>query len=409
MDARVPRPSKTDTATAAGPPVERVLRLSMLAIFATTLFMRAVDPVVPQIADDFAIDPHTVALLATAFSLPYAIMQPVLGGLADAFGKTRLMTWSLVVLTVCAAVGAAAPNISTLFGARVISGIMAGGVFPIAMAIAADLVSVERRQVAVGRILGAAMLGNVLGSPVAGVAADLVGWRGVFVGMGVFAAIAVAAAAVGFRGVSSVAAARVDLKSLPATYGMILRNPLAKICFGAVMIEAICLYGVFPYIAGLLAAAGEGRAAIAGLVIAGFGVGGMIYVSAVAMLLGRLGERGLMRGGGTLMGLGLAVIALRLPWPLQFVDFVVLGLGFYMLHGVIQIYASELAPAARGSAMALHSTFFFLGNALGPVIYGVTLSSVGLAASVIPAGAMLIGVGLVCARTLRRDRPVRAP
>jgi predicted MFS family arabinose efflux permease len=400
MDAGPPKQTDRQAREASA---RRVLALSMLAVFATTLFMRAVDPMIPQIAGDFVVDPHTVALLATAFSLPYAIMQPVLGGLADAFGKTRLMTWSLVVLVAAAAVGAAAPNITVLFGSRVISGIMAGGVFPIAMAIAADLVAVERRQVAVGRILGAAMLGNVLGSPVAGVAADLVGWRGVFVGMAALGAIAVVAAAFGFRGVGAVATARVDIRSLPATYATIFRNPLAKICFGAVMVEAICLYGLFPYMAGLLAAGGEASAAIAGLVIAGFGIGGIIYVSAVALLLGRIGERGLMIGGGTLMGLGLAVVALRLPWPLQFADFVVLGLGFYMLHGVIQIYASELAPAARGSAMAMHSTFFFFGNALGPVIYGVALASAGLTATVVTAGAALIGVGAICARRLRRD------
>jgi predicted MFS family arabinose efflux permease len=402
MDAGPPRQS--DAAKNAAP-VARALGLSMVAVFATTLFMRAVDPVVPQIAAHFAIDPHTVALLATAFSLPYAITQPALGGLADAFGKARLMTWSLVALVIAAAVGAAAPDITTLFASRVIAGVMAGGVFPIAMAIVADLVSVEQRQVAVSRMLGAAMTGNVLGSPLAGVAADLIGWRGVFVGMGALAALAAIAAAVGFRGIASATSARVDIASLPATYRTIFRNPLAKICFGAVMTEAICLYGLFPYIAGMLAAGGEPRASIAGLVIAGFGVGGIIYALSVVLLLRRLGERGLMLAGGTLMGLALALVALRLAWPLWVVDFVALGLGFYMLHGVIQIYASELAPAARGSALALHSTFFFFGNAMGPVVYGAALPSLGLAGTVVPAGALLIGVGLVCARTLRRERP----
>src|SRR5215472_12162614 len=332
MDARPPRQS--DAAARSARPVARALYLSMIAVFATTLFMRAVDPVVPQIAAHFAIDPHTVALLATAFSLPYAITQPALGGLADAFGKARLMTWSLAVLVIAAAVGAAAPNISTLFASRVIAGVMAGGVFPIAMAIVADLVSVEQRQVAVSRMLGAAMTGNVLGSPIAGIAADLIGWRGVFVGMGVVAAM------IGFRGIASAASARVEIASLPATYSAIFRNPLAKICFGAVMTEAICLYGLFPYIAGLLAAGGEARAAIAGLVIAGFGLGGIIYASSISLLLRRLGERGLMLVGGMLMGGALALVALHLAWPLWVVDFVVLGLGFYMLHGVIQIYAS---------------------------------------------------------------------
>ena len=397
-------PDQSQSATAGRIPVSRVLGLSMAAVFATTLFVRAVDPVIPRIADDFAMDPHTVALLATAFSLPYAITQPVLGGLADAWGKTRLMTWALVALVVSAAIGAVAQNFTVLLVSRVVSGIVAGGVFPISVAIAADLVTVEKRQVAVGRMLGAAMIGNVLGSPAAGMAADLIGWRGVFAGMGVLTAIATVAAIVGFRGLKDSSAARISLRSLPSAYGRIFQNPLAKICYGAVLTEAICLFGLMPYLAGLLAERGETSAAIAGLVLAGFGVGGIFYASSVALLLGRLGERGLMLGGGTLMGCALMLVALPLPWWLMGLDFIVMGLGFYALHGVIQIYASELAPTARGSAMAMHSAAFFFGNALGPVAYGWMLPTVGLAATVLPAGAILIGVGIVCARWLRREQ-----
>jgi predicted MFS family arabinose efflux permease len=402
MDAGTPR--RSDSATAVRPPsTARVLGLSMMAVFATTLFVRAVDPVIPRIADHFAMDPHTVALLASAFALPYAIMQPVLGGLADAWGKTRLMTWSLAALVISAGIGAFAQDFSTLLLSRVMSGIVAGGVFPISVAIAADLVSVEKRQVAISRMLGAAMIGNVLGSPAAGMAADLIGWRGVFVGMGVLAAVATVAALVGFRGLTESSSARVSLRAMPSTYATIFHNPLAKICYGAVLTEAICLFGLMPYVAGLLAERGEASAAIAGLVLAGFGVGGIFYASSVALLLGRLGERGLMLGGGALMGCALMLVALPLPWWLQALDFILLGLGFYALHGVIQIYASELAPRARGSAMALHSAAFFLGNALGPVVYGWTLSTVGLTATVLPAGAILIGVGIVCSRWLRRE------
>jgi predicted MFS family arabinose efflux permease len=402
MDARASE--KRDRNRKAEPPVARVLGLTMVAIFSTTLFMRAVDPLVPQIATYFTVDPHTVALLATAFSLPYAITQPILGGLADAFGKTQLMVWSLVILVVSAAIGATAPNLTVLFISRVVSGVTAGGVFPIAVAIAADLVAVERRQIAVGRMLGAAMLGNVLGSPASGMVADLIGWRGVFVGMGVLGVLSVVATIVGFRGLSSHAVVRIDIRALPATYAAIFRNPLAKICYGAVMIEAICLFGLFPYVAGLLAATGETRAAIAGLVIGGFGGGGVIYASSISILHGRLGEWWLMIGGGAIMSTALALVALRLPWPAQAIDFVFVGLGFYMLHGVIQIYASELSPTARGSAMAMHSAAFFFGNAIGPVVYGWALPTVGLPVTVITAAVILMGVALVCASTLRRTR-----
>ena len=185
-------------------------------------------------------------------------------------------------------------------------------------------------------------------------------------------------------------------------YRSIFRNPLAKICFGAVFLEAVFMYGIFPYIATMLHQAGETRASIAGIVIAGFGIGGALYSVSVSKLLARLGETRMMRLGGAIMGFCLLVIAARLFWPVEFVNFALLGFGFYMLHAVIQIYASELAPAARGSAMALHSFFFFLGQAAGPIVYGAGLSTIGLGPVLIFGAAVLAGVGLVCAQWLRR-------
>ena len=59
----------------------RVLNLMAFVIFATTLFMRSVDPVIPQIAQDLKVTTTTAALLSTGFTLPYALVQPVLGAL----------------------------------------------------------------------------------------------------------------------------------------------------------------------------------------------------------------------------------------------------------------------------------------------------------------------------------------
>ena len=97
-----------------------------------------------------------------------------------------------------------------------------------------------------------------------------------------------------------------------------------------------------------------------------------------------------------------------MPWPLEFVNFALLGFGFYMLHAVIQIYASELAPSARGSAMALHSFFFFLGQAVGPVVYGAGLNTIGLGPVLLVGAAVLVGVGLTCAQWLRRPAEIEA-
>jgi predicted MFS family arabinose efflux permease len=165
------------------------------------------------------------------------------------------------------------------------------------------------------------------------------------------------------------------------------------------------MYGVFPHIATMLHDAGETRASIAGVVLAGFGIGGALYGAFVSRLLGYLGETRMMRIGGATMGFCLLVIAARFVWPVEFANFMLLGLGFYMLHAVIQIYASELAPAARGSAMALHSFFFFLGQAAGPIVYGIGLKTIGIAPVLLFGAAVLVGVGLMCAQWLRRPAP----
>lgn len=75
-----------------------------------------------------------------------------------------------------------------------------------------------------------------------------------------------------------------------------------------------------------------------------------------------------------------------------------------MMHGVIQIYATELAPAARGSAAAIHSGFFCLGLAIGPIYFGFGLAHAGLATTVAISAAVIFTTGYVCSRALRRTR-----
>lgn len=380
----------------------RELTVVALIVFVTSLFTRSVDPVIPQIADGLTVDIAAAALLSTAFALPYAIVQPVLGALADMMSKTRLMTVCLILLVLAAAMSAIAPNYTVLMASRVVAGMAAGGVFPIALAAAGDRIPVKMRQVAIGRLLAAAMVGNLMGASVSGVIGDLAGWRAVFAVTGALGALVAVAAFIGFRSVPKEETTGFDLSTLGPNYRAIFGNPLAKYCFGAVFIEALFLFGLFPHMAALLREAGEPRASIAGIVLAGFGTGAIIYTFVVGWLLSRLGERRLMLGGGLIMATCYVVVSLRLPWQADFIVFLLMGFGFYWLHGCIQVYATELAPAARGSAMALHSAFFFLGQAAGPVVYGVGFAYLGKAPMLIVGAAAIAVVGLVCSRRLRR-------
>ena len=380
----------------------RILNLMAFMVFAQSLFMRSVDPVIPQIALNLNVETTTAALLSTAFTLPYALVQPLLGALADVVSKARLVAICMVMGGLAALACGLVDNFKTLMALRVFAGMTSGGTFPIIFALVGDRVPVGERQVAFGKLLFAAMTGNLLGASGAGVIGDLIGWRGVFLTTGAFALLAVAIASPRLLSIQETKGS-LDLSSVIPNYRSVFRNPMAKYCFGAVFIEAIFLFGVLPYMAGLLHTEGETRASIAGIVIAGFGFGAIVYTMLVSRLLARIGEGRLMAAGGMVMAFCLIVIALRGPWPVEFANFVVLGFGFYLLHGCIQVVVSELTPSARGSAMSGHSTFFFLGQAAGPVVYGLGLSSgIGIAPVLFTGAVMLTAAGWICSYRLTR-------
>ena len=144
--------------------------------------------------------------------------------------------------------------------------------------------------------------------------------------------------------------------------------------------EGIFLMGLFAYVAVLLLEAGEPRASIAGLVIASFAVGGIIYSISIGALLRLLGQKRVMIAGGLLMAFGIAALAFAPPWQVQCVVFAVMGLGFYMLHASIQVFVTELAPATRSSAIAFHTFSIFVGQSIGTVAFGYGLAYLGVAA-----------------------------
>src|SRR5882757_10033638 len=73
------------------------LNIIALATFAASLSARALDPVLPHVADDFGVSITAAAGFAAVFAFTFAIIQPVLGATADMFGKARLMIVCLVL------------------------------------------------------------------------------------------------------------------------------------------------------------------------------------------------------------------------------------------------------------------------------------------------------------------------
>ena len=383
------------------------LNIVALTTFAASLSIRALDPILPHVADDFGVSIATAASFAAVFAFTFAIVQPLIGAAADLFGKARLMIVCLVLLGLANILGAMATSFPLLFATRILAGIGSGGVFPVALGLTSDLVGPAKRQVAIGRTLAGSMTGNLLGASASGIIGDFLGWRGVLAVLGALVLLSAVAVTAGFKGADLKHPPKVNLSGLRQGYRTIFSNPNA-VCYGVVFIEGCCVLGLFPYLAAFLFELGETSLSIAGIVIAGFAVGGLFYTLTVSRFLPWLGVNGMMVAGASLVGLQLAVIAFGPGWKIQALSLLFMGWGFYMIHGCMQVFASELSVEARATALSLHSFFFFMGQTVGPIAYGFGIQNVGKIPTLLTAAAMMVALGIACARLLKPARPADA-
>ena len=302
-----------------------------MSTFAGALSARAMDPVLPQVAADLAVTIQVAATVASAFAVTFALVQPGLGIVADVFGKAKLIFICLILLGASNIAGAFSTSFDMLLVTRALSGAGGGGVMPVTLGLVGDLFPIRERQVALSRILAGAMAGNLLGATplrpdrrhrrlARGADHDrrprARGFRG---------------RRLGFPASNARAAAANQLcRHRCGTIAPSSCTRMRALCYLGVFIEGCCLLGLFPFVAAFLAELGEPRLSIAGLVMAGFPLGGLVYTSTVSRLLPRIGEKGLLIGGGALMASQLVVIALGPPWQVQLACFVVARLR--LLH-----------------------------------------------------------------------------
>ena len=288
---------------------------------------------------------------------------------------------------------------------RILAGLVAGGVFPVAMALLGDLVPINQRQVAIARLLGIALTANVLGASICRrdrrsvrlarrvrdprhvLARGVAFWR------------SGRSATRRFRQAAAVQPRRGD-RQLPRHFRRSARQGLLR---RGVPRSDLHPRACFPTSAILLRGIGETRASIAGLLIGCFAVGGIVYSLAVPYLVRAVPERRLMLIGGAIAGGSLALVALHFSWQAQIAIFGAFGLGFYLLHSCIQVHVTDLSQTARGAAASLHSSSFYLGQAIGPVVYGFGFAHGG------PEPTILFGAAGGAGRRHRCCSQIAAP
>lgn len=325
----------------------------------------------PKLASDFDSTVSSAAGIITSFALAYTAAVLLQGPLGDRFGKLRVVTVSAALAGAASLACAFAWDVGSLAGLRFVTGIFASGAVALGIAYIGDVVPVEERQATIARFIAGSLLGQTVGPLFGGVFTDWIGWRSSFVVLGAI-----------FLGVALILVVRTASTWQPVAPGRfqpfalhrrLLGRPPVRWLVVIGILETLFFFGAYVFLGAYFKDRFDLPYTVLGVILAGFGVGGLLYSAWVKWLLRMLGEDRLVAAGGIFGGLLFAAVVLVPHWAWAIPCTVGLGVAFYLIHNTVQMKATEVAPDARGSAIALYAAAWALGQALGVAAMGAAV------------------------------------
>jgi len=356
----------------------------------------------PRLASEFGESVSATAVIISAYAFAYAGAQLAYGPLGDRFGKLRVVTLSLAGAALGSFGCALAEDLATLAAMRFATGLFASTPVMLGMAYIGDRVPAAGRQPVIARFIIGTITGQALGPAVGGAMTDLVGWRGTFALLGAVFALVSVVLLLRTRAQWGDEKA-IALSANPfAVHLRLLRSSRIRHVVTVGFIETVLFFGAFAFLGAYLSLRFDLSLTLIGAILAGFGAGGVLYSFMVRRLLMELGQRGLVLAGGVAC-FACYILAMLTPlWEVFVVCTVGLGFSFYMLHNTLQTKATEMAPEARGTALALYSSAWALGQAVGVAAMGLAVGLLDYQVSIIAFGAGYFLLGLWMRKKLDR-------
>lgn len=376
--------------------------------FASMVSMRVCDALLPELARSFQVSTGTAANTISFFVIAYGVMQLIFGTLGDRYGKQRMIAVAVSLSAVINIALIFSPTVDVMSALRGAAGGAAAGIIPLCMAYIGDTVPYEKRQEVLARFMSATIIGMIGGQWMGGLFADTLGWQAAFVVLVlVFGSVA-----------WLMRAALSGIKTIPTDSGSpqrtgftqqiptVLKLPWARQVLLYALLEGALVFSAIVFIPSYLHDRFNLPLTAAGAIVALYGIGGLGYTLFARRLLGRFGEHGLSRFGGLMIGLGFVLLVTGSHWAWSLPACLISGFGFYMLHNTLQANATQMAPQARGTAVALFACSLFLGQSLGIGAASSLIDSVGLQAVFSVCMISLPVLGYAFAWALKNKRPV---
>ena len=373
-----------------------------LAIGGFTCFalLYGTQPVLPQLARDFAVSPGSASLTVAAGTAAMAILLIPLSLIADRYGRERLMRLGLSGAALFSIASALAPNFFLLLLCRACLGAGIAGVPAAAMAYLGEEIVPSARSRAMGIYIAANALGGMSGRFLSALVTDWVNWRYGLAALGVFGALAAFAFWRLLPPARHFAPRALAPRLLLADLRRVAADPGLPWLFATGFLIMGSFVGLYNYLGFRLSAPpyGLGPAAIGSIFLL-YAVGSAASAWA-GHAAGRLGQPRIVLLMSVTMALGI-VVTLARPLPLIILGVAVFTAGYFAVHAVASGWVGRRAGQRRGLVSALYLSSYYLGSSVIGSAVGWPWSHGGWPEVV---AALLICVGGVIAIALRLRR-----
>ncbi|MFC5831795.1 MFS transporter [Nonomuraea insulae] len=381
----------------------------------------APQPVLPQLAAAYRLDPGTASLAIGVATASLAVAVLPIAWVAGMLGRRRVILWSVVVSAVLGLLLPLAPSFPVLLVMRGIQGVAIAGFAGVAAAYLADAVGTARLAGAVGAMIAGNSVGGMLGRLGAGFAAEPLGWHGslpAVAGVALVCALFTAATLPRDSGVRHKPPRHSPPEDRQARHDVGTEEHAggdaeagggaAWMRVGLVVPVVVGALGMGAFVALYNAAAFRLAApplslapAAASLVFLSYAMG-TASSAAAGRLAARLGRTPTLVTALLITVAG-SVLTAHQSLPVIAVGFAVLTAGFFAAHAIANAWVTaDAPPAARGRAAGTYTLCYYLASGAGGTAGGIVYGHAGWTWLVAMTSAWLLLAALAVLVTSRR-------
>lgn len=356
-----------------------------------------------SIAQDLDIGITHAGLLISGYAIGVAVGAPILTALTNRIGRKTLLISLMIVFIVGNIVAAMSTSFEMLMVARFITSFSHGVFFSIGATIAVQLVPAHKKASAIALMFTGLTVATVTGVPLGTFIGQAFGWRATFWGVAILGVIAILASALLIpKNLEQSSPAKfTDMFKLVTNGRLLLGFAITALGYGGTFVA-------FTYLTPILEEVTKLDSKLISIVL-------LVYGIAVAIgnaIGGRLANHNPARALFWMFIMHtviMMVMTFMIPFKVAgLIAVMLMGLLAFMNVPGLQLYVVQLAekyvPTAVDVASALNIAAFNIGIALGSIIGGLVINSIGLVHTPWVGGIMVLGAVLLTAVSLRLEQ-----